>query len=69
MDARVLSKLILAGGILFFIFFCDVLARGGAAARNDASSIVLERGRMDLSGNGWHLWLDRDAKWQNDSVF
>ena len=24
---------------------------------------------MDLSGSGWQLWLDKDAKWENDELF
>ncbi|MCB9854528.1 MAG: hypothetical protein H6818_02490 [Phycisphaerales bacterium] len=24
---------------------------------------------IDLSGNGWRLWLDRDADWRNDPLF
>jgi beta-galactosidase len=23
----------------------------------------------DLSGSGWRLWLDKDAKWENDELF
>ncbi|HEX4342176.1 MAG TPA: glycoside hydrolase family 2 TIM barrel-domain containing protein, partial [Verrucomicrobiae bacterium] len=27
------------------------------------------RKEMDLSGQGWKLWLDKDAKWESDELF
>src|SRR6185437_981692 len=27
------------------------------------------RTEMDLSGLGWRLWLDKDAKWESDELF
>src|SRR5215469_11490711 len=27
------------------------------------------RVEMDLGGPGWKLWLDKDAKWENDALY
>ena len=27
------------------------------------------RMEMELSGDGWHLWLDRKAEWKNDRIY
>ena len=29
----------------------------------------LQRETMDISGNGWNITLDKDAKWENDELF
>ena len=44
-------------GILFLLF--------------SISHASTEPGRfeMKLSGEGWKLWLDREAEWQNDELF
>ncbi|WP_234042070.1 glycoside hydrolase family 2 protein [Persicirhabdus sediminis] len=35
------------------------------------ASSIMAKGRltMDLSGNGWKVWMDEDAKWQDDQIW
>jgi len=32
-------------------------------------SVAEARTELDLSGTGWKLWLDKDAKWESDELF
>lgn len=49
---------------LIIVAGCLMLTEQAAASDTDPAS----RTRMDLSGAGWHLWLDRDAEWRNDAL-
>ena len=42
----------------FVLCLAPILTRGAAL-----------RTEMDLSGDGWKLWLDKDAKWEGDELF
>jgi beta-galactosidase len=41
------------------------LGLGGAAVAASATT----RAELSLDGPGWHAWLDREAKWQDDALF
>src|SRR5215467_13185923 len=40
-----------------------------ACGNNRPVSAPSPRLALDLSGAGWHLWLDRTAKWEDDEPF
>jgi len=61
-----LCGLLLAHGIAL-----SLLGGCSDAGRDDASidAATEIRTRIDLSGEGWRLWLDEEASWEDDELF
>src|ERR1035438_5077133 len=52
---------------IFQYFFILILV--GLTALGISAKAGQSRVEMDLSGAGWKLWQDKDAKWENDELY
>lgn len=54
-----------------FAVFSLIFILSGCAAPPDTATIKLDSGRYEkeLSGPGWHIYLDHGAEWYNDDIF
>ena len=46
-----------------------LLSLAAASVATTGFAATRDRTEIDLSGAGWHLWLDREARWQNDRLY